>query len=69
MVVNWSRANALVYGDLTLRIFGVAFGSKLTCKIHLREDVSKAVKSSGVVIRAGTVVLYPRVNVVCGVLF
>ena len=64
MVVSRSQINALGYGDLTLggsehekvnglRILGVTLNCQLTFEIHLREVVSKAARSLGVVHRAG----------------
>ena len=64
MMVSRSWTYAPSYGDLTLggvaldkvralRILGVTFDSKLTFETHLREVVSKAAMSLGVVHRAG----------------
>ena len=64
MVVYRSQTYAPGYGDLTLgdaeledvkslRIFRVTFDSKLTFETHLREVVSKAARSLGVVPRLG----------------
>ena len=72
MVVSRSRIYAPGYGDLTisgaeleevtsLRILGLTFDSKLTFKTHLREAVSKATKSLGVVLRAGKLFACPPV--------
>ena len=45
----------------SLRILGVTFDSKVTFETHLREVVSKAVMSLGVVHRAGNLFDCPRV--------
>ena len=63
-MVSQSRTTALGYGDLplggarlqevkSLRVLGVTLESHLPFKNHLREAVSKAARSSGVVCRAG----------------
>ena len=70
-MVSPSRAYASGYGDFTLggeklevvkslRILRVTFASKLTFETHLREVVSKAVRSSGIVRRAGKLFDCPR---------
>ena len=72
MVVSRSRTIAPSYCDLTLggakleelkslRILRVTLGSKLTFEIHLREVMSTAVRSLGVMRPAGKLFECPRV--------
>ena len=49
----------------SLRILGVTFDSKLTFEIQLREVVSKAARSLGVVRQAGQLFNCPRVLKSC----
>ena len=76
MMVSLSRNYVSRYGDLTLggadleevrslRILGVTFDCKLTFDTHLREVVSKAVRSLSVVHRAGKIFGCPRVLKSC----
>ena len=71
MVVRRSRTIVPGYGDLTLdgaelegsknlHILGVTLYSKLTFETRLREVMSKAARSLGVVLRAGKLFDYPR---------
>ena len=48
-----------------MTIFGVTLDSKLTFEIHLREVVSKAARSLGVIRRAGKFYHCPRVFKSC----
>ena len=72
LVVSWSRTCAFGYSDFilggaelekltSLRILGATFYFKLTPKTHLREVVSKAARSHGVVLRARKLFDCPRV--------
>ena len=70
IVVSRSRTYASGYGNLTLgcaeleevslRILGVSYDSKLTFEIHLREAVSKAARTLSVVRRTEKLFDCPR---------
>ena len=70
---SWVKASGYDFtlGDVeleksnSLRILGITLDSKLTCEIHLREVVSKAAKSLGVMSRAEKVFDCPRILKSC----
>ena len=56
---------SMVLNLRSLRILGITFNSKLTFETRLREVVSKAARSFGVVCRAGKLFDFPRVPMSC----